>query len=276
MLSANRVVDMPTRLNFLVAFACTLAVVPATHAQEDLARLAVSDPNQFVRQVQQELKDTGRYPGTVDGLLDQETIVAINDACRAAQLIDRCHLGPLSSVGAQAVVSALRAGSLSDATPQTPPLPSTAPASAAAIEWLPGNSRNGIEVALDTENQVYQATARGVAHDDKWTNIISSKPLPATPGQVLSFTVTAATNIANEGTATLRVAVFNADGYAGELRLEGVPIDVSNPEQDYVLIGQVPQGAERLVTYIQLLYPSGVAVNDTVTISRATVAPTTS
>ncbi|WP_169197072.1 hypothetical protein [Devosia sp. MC1541] len=78
-------------------------------AQNDMAGRAASDPNGFVTEVQQMLKQRGIYNGDVDGQLTQATISAINLACNAAGVLSDCRRGPLSEVGARAVGIAIKA-----------------------------------------------------------------------------------------------------------------------------------------------------------------------
>jgi len=88
-----------------------LLTVPASVAAEVsadvLAKMAISSPNQFVREVQIRLGEGGYYSGQVSGLLTPATIKSINRLCRKAGTLASCQEGPLSAGGSAAIVAAL-------------------------------------------------------------------------------------------------------------------------------------------------------------------------
>lgn len=92
----------------------------------DLVTLAAEDPNAFVKTVQSELAGLGYPDLPQNGLLESSTIKAINALCRKADVLAKCQTGPLSPVGADAVVSALAAAKASQAAASAPVEPAEA------------------------------------------------------------------------------------------------------------------------------------------------------
>lgn len=261
-----------------------------SNAQDVAPALASSNPNEFVRQVQAKLKGADTYGGPISGTLDRRTIAAINDACREASVLPQCQLGPLSTEGAQAVVTAVNA--LTSVDEDTRDLQPAAPAEVTApendvaaetpgvssvsvdtiaVEWPLTSSRNGIAITGEVSDNGYVASASGTALNSDWTNLESTGVIDAAPGEAWTFSMSAATNLSAGGTAVARVAVFGVSNqYLGELSV-GAPISGADAQQ-YSVTGQVPEGAVRIRPYIQLSYPAGAGVDDTISISDAAVS----
>lgn len=229
--------------------------LPGTAWAQDLAGRAATDPNGFVREVQRVLSASGDYAGPETGQLDRATISAINRACREAGVFERCGLGPLSPEGAEAVAAAVGAKMVDPRT---------------RVAWIPQGERNGITIAVSSEGTTYSATATGTAGADRWINIIGTEQLATTPGDAWTLTVSAAVDLAEGGEAIVGIAAMGPTGYVAEI---SPPLPVGTDLSDYTVSGIVPEGATSVVPYLQLRYPEGTLVNDTITLSGARILP---
>lgn len=120
---------MRYRIVLAANIALALVVTPICSVAQDgvgLVTLAAENPNAFVKTVQSELAELGYPDLPQNGLLDSSTISAINALCRKADVLAKCQAGPLSPVGADAVVSALTAAKASQAAAAAPVEPAEA------------------------------------------------------------------------------------------------------------------------------------------------------
>ncbi len=120
---------MRYRIVLAANIALALVVTPiCSLAQDgvDLVTLAAENPNAFVKTVQSELAGLGYADLPQNGQLDKSTIAALNALCRKADVLVKCQAGPLSPVGADAVVSALAAAKASQAAAAAPAEPAEA------------------------------------------------------------------------------------------------------------------------------------------------------
>ncbi len=181
---------MRCRIVLAANIALALVVTPICSVAQDgvdLVALAAENPNAFVKTVQSELADLGYPDLPQNGLLDSSTIAAINSLCRKADVLDKCQAGPLSPVGANAVVSALTAAKASQAAAAAPvepaeaasppnatdaPAPAEAPAaSAPAAEAPPTPAPAAPE----------EAPAAAAAPEEAPTDASAPKEVPAAP-----------------------------------------------------------------------------------------------
>ncbi len=128
----------------------TLGVIlgESSFAQDsELASRASIDPNGFVSEVQQKLKDAKLYNGAVNGRLTVDTIRSINKLCSRAGKAEECRSGPLTPVGAIAIAEALQ--SIVGSEPKS--LSDVTNGSAIATDVADGVSNGESQVPLRTE-----------------------------------------------------------------------------------------------------------------------------
>lgn len=158
----------------------------------DLVTLAAENPNGFVKTVQSELAGLG-YPDLPQhGMLDSSTIAAINALCRKADVLAKCQAGPLSPVGADAVVSALTAAKASQAAAAAPvepaeaanptnatdaPAPAEAPAAPAPAAEAPATPAPTAPAAPE------EAPAAADAPEEAPAAAAAPEEVPAAPAQ---------------------------------------------------------------------------------------------
>jgi len=259
----------------IATFALSAVVLVGHASAQDAIELSASGPNHFVSYVQQQLLGKGVYSGEVNGQLTQETISAINRACRSAGLLRRCQLGPLTPVGSKAVLDAIQSSSSRAA--------STAESASSnvlgevgkmqakldQVDWKRQTSGNGLSIMLQGEIGKSTAEVTGTADKTTYINLSSQKRWEATAGQRWTFSVEAAAELSKGATASLRIAAFDKDrAYLGELASNQF-IQAGTPMR-YEVSGVAPEGAMEVAPYVQLNYPSDTQANDELYLTNPT------